>query len=79
MANEEPVIKLLQALLQAELGKRDITPTVIGEKLDWLLATGPQLGFEADGINRQGVTDEMIRRFQSVDRQGYIVGERHRS
>ena len=63
MANEEPVIKLLQALLQAELGKRDITPTVIGEKLDWLLATGPQLGFEADGINRQGVTDEMIRRF----------------
>ena len=49
MANDEPVIKVLQALLQAEVGKRDITPTVIGEKLDWLVTAGPQLGFEADG------------------------------
>ena len=40
MANEEPIIKLLQALLQAELGKRDITPTLIGEKLDWLIKAG---------------------------------------
>ena len=63
MANEEPVIKILQALLQAELGKRDITPTVIEEKIDWMATAGPQLGFEADGINRQAVVDEMIRRF----------------
>ena len=32
MANKELVIRLLQALLQAEVGKRDITPTVIDEK-----------------------------------------------
>ena len=63
MANKELVIRLLQALLQAEVGKRDITPTVIGEKLDWLLKAGPQLGFEPDGFDRQTVTDEMIRRF----------------
>ena len=63
MANDEPVIKVLQALLQAEVGKRDITPTVIGEKLDWLVTAGPQLGFEADGFDRQAVIDEMIRRF----------------
>ena len=63
MANEEPIIKLLQALLQAELGKRDITPTLIGEKLDWLIKAGPQLGFESGRVNRQAVVDEMIRRF----------------
>ena len=63
MANDEPVIKVLQALLQAEVGKRDITPTVIGEKLDWLVTAGPQLGFEADGFDRHAVIDEMIRRF----------------
>ena len=63
MENEEQVIRFLQVLLQAELGKRDITPTVIAEKLDWLLKAGPQLGFEPDGFDRQTVTDEMIRRF----------------
>ena len=63
MANEELVIKLLQALLHAELGKRDITPTVIAEKLDWLLKASPQFGIEPDGFDRQAIIDEMIRRF----------------
>ena len=63
MENEEQVIRFLQVLLQAELGKRDITPTLITEKLDRLLKAGAQLEFEPAGFNRQAVTDEMIRRF----------------
>ena len=63
MADENTVIKLLQAILQAELGKREITPQLIGEKLDSLLRVGPQFGINPQGIDRHAIIDEMVRRF----------------
>ena len=63
MAAEEQVTRLLQVFLEAELGKREITPTVIAEKLDWLLGPGPQLNIEPSMIDRESIIDEMIRRF----------------
>ena len=63
MADENTLIKLLQAILQAELGKREITPQVIAEKLDSLLQAAPQFGIDPQGIDRQATIDEMVRRF----------------
>ena len=63
MADQDTAIKLLQAILQAELGTHDITPSFIAEKLDWLLGLGPQFGIDPDRIDRQATVDEMVRRF----------------
>lgn len=63
MANQDTAVKLLQAMLQAELGTHDITPSFIAEKLDWLLQHGPQFGIDPDHIDRQATVDEMVRRF----------------
>ena len=63
MATEEQVIRLLQVFLEAELGKREITPTVIAEKLDGLLGLGHQFNIEPSMIDRESIIDEMIRRF----------------
>lgn len=63
MAHEELVIRLLQATLEAERHKRRVTPEVIGEKLDWLLRAGAELGIDSARVDREAVSDEMIRRF----------------
>ena len=63
MANQETAVKLLQAMLQAEIGTHDITPSLIAEKLDWLLQHGPQFSIDPDRIDRQATVDEMVRRF----------------
>ena len=62
MANQNTAIKLLQAML-AEIGTHDITPSLIAEKLDWLLQHGAQFGIDPDRIDRQTTVDEMVRRF----------------
>lgn len=63
MARQDTAIKLLQAVLEAELGKREITPPLIAEKLDWLLQAAPQFGIDPDEVDRQATIDEMVRRF----------------
>ena len=63
MARTETVVKLLQAVLEAELGKREITPPLIAEKLDWLLQAALQFGINPDDVDRQATIDEMVRRF----------------
>ena len=61
--NHDTAVKLLQAMLQAEFGTHDITPSFIAGKLDWLLQHGPQFGIDPDRIDRQATVDEMVRRF----------------
>ena len=63
MAHQDTAVKLLQAMLQAEVGTNDITPSLIAEKMDWLLQHGPQFGIDPAGIDRQATVDEMVRRF----------------
>lgn len=63
MAHQDTAVKLLQAMLQAEIDKHDITPSLIAEKLDWLLQHGPQLGIDPERIDRQATIGEMVRRF----------------
>ena len=63
MAHQDTAVKLLQAMLQGEIGTHDITPSLIAEKLDWLLQHGPQFGIDSDRIDRQATVDEMVRRF----------------
>ena len=63
MAQQDTAVKLLQAMLQAEIGKHDITPSLIAEKLDWLLQHGAQFAIDPERIDRQATIDEMVRRF----------------
>ena len=63
MANQDTAVKLLQAMLQTELGTHDITPSFIAGKLDWLLQHGAQFGIDPDRVDRQATVDEMVRRF----------------
>ena len=63
MANQDTAVKLLQAMLQTEIGTHDITPSLIAEKLDWLLRHGLQFGIDPEQIDRQATVDEMVRRF----------------
>ena len=63
MTNQNTAVKLLQAMLQAEIGTNEITPSLIAEKLNWLLQNGPQFGIDPNTIDRQATVDEMMRRF----------------
>ena len=56
---ELKVIKFVQELLLDERGRRSITPTVIAEKIEMVLRMSPGWG---DGLNREAVIDELIRR-----------------
>jgi hypothetical protein len=63
MATEEikqTVLKLAQTLLITEADQSSITPTLIAEKIDLVMALNPKWQEELD---RQWVTDELIRRF----------------
>jgi hypothetical protein len=59
-ATDQRIIKLVQELLLDEEDKAAVTPTLIGEKIDLVLAMNPKW---RDGLDRQAVTDELIRRF----------------
>lgn len=63
MANNNTVIKLLQTIVESELGNSEITPQLIAEKLDSLMHVGPQFGIDPKGIDRPAIIDEMVRRF----------------
>jgi len=61
-ATEERIIKFVQELLLDETNRTAITPAVIGEKIDLVLAMAMNPKWR-DGLDRQAVTDELIRRF----------------
>lgn len=54
------VVKFVQELLVDERDDRSITPALISEKIDMVLTMKPRWG---DGLNREAVIDELIRRF----------------
>ena len=59
-ATEARIVKFVQELLMDEDEKSTITPALIGEKIDLVLAMNPKWG---TGLDRNAVTDELIRRF----------------
>src|ERR1700683_5211111 len=62
-SNEETasrVIRFVQELIVDDGEQSKITPALIGEKIDAVLSMRPAWG---EGLDRQSVTDELIRRF----------------
>ena len=59
-ATEARIVKFVQELLMDEDEKSTITPALIGEKIDLVLAMNAKWG---TGLDRNAVTDELIRRF----------------
>jgi len=57
---EQRIIKFVQELLLDEADKAGITPALIDDKIELVLAMNPKW---RDGIDRVAVTDELIRRF----------------
>ena len=58
--NRQKVVKFAQELLLDEANRSDVTPALIAEKIDMIVAMKPNWG---EGLNRAAVTDELIRRF----------------
>src|SRR5262249_13191276 len=58
--HRQRVVKFAQELLLDEADRSAITPTVIAQKIDMVLAMKPTWG---EGLDRNAVTDELIRRF----------------
>ncbi len=58
--NRQRVVKFVQELLLDEDDRSAITPAVIAEKMDMVIAMKPKWG---DELDRDAVTDELIRRF----------------
>lgn len=58
-STEQKVIKFVQELLLDEKDRTTITLTVISEKIDIVVRMNPKWG---EGLNREAVTDELIRR-----------------
>lgn len=58
--NMQTVVKLAQELLHSENDHLAITPAIINQKIDLVLGLKPAWG---DGLDRQTVSDELIRRF----------------
>jgi hypothetical protein len=58
--NKRSVIKIVQELLQYEVDKSAITPTLIAEKIKLALMLHPKWG---DELDHNTVKDELIRRF----------------
>ena len=58
--NQQRVVKFVQELLLDEEDRSSITPALIAEKIDMVVAMQPKWG---DGLDRNAVTDELIRRF----------------
>ena len=59
-ATDQRIIKFVQELLLDEADRTSITPTVIDEKIELVLAMNPKW---RDGLDRQSVVEELIRRF----------------
>lgn len=59
-AADQRIVKFVQELLLDEEDRAAITPALIGEKIDLVLAINPKWSF---GLDRQAVADELIRRF----------------
>jgi hypothetical protein len=58
--NELRVVKFVQELLQDDEDRANITPEVIGARIDMVVGMKPSWGL---GLDRFAVTDELIRRF----------------
>lgn len=58
--SQEKVVKTVQELLLDEENRSSITPALISEKIDLVLAMTPRW---SEGLQRQAVIDELIRRF----------------
>ncbi|MGH8557782.1 MAG: Z1 domain-containing protein [Methylococcales bacterium] len=58
--NRLRMVKFVQELLLDEKDRSSITPALIAEKIDRVVAMMPQWG---EGLDREWVTDELIRRF----------------
>ena len=54
------VVKIVQELLLDEEDRSSITPALIAEKIELVVAMTPKWG---DGLDREAVTDELIQRF----------------
>jgi len=59
-AADQRIAKFVQELLLDEEDRASVTPALINEKIDLVLAMNPKW---RDGLDRQAVTDELIRRF----------------
>lgn len=57
---QEKVVKLAQELLLDEPDRTSITPALIADKIDMITKLNSKWG---EGLNRDAVTDELIRRF----------------
>lgn len=66
-ATDLRIIKLVQELLLDEQDKAVITPSLIGQKIELVLAMNPKW---REGHDRQAATDELIRRFSLWIGQG---------
>lgn len=58
--NTTRVVKIVQEMLLDEDDKSAITPAIISDKIDLVLKMNPKWG---GGLDRDAVTDELIRRF----------------
>ena len=58
--NKRRVVKFVQELLLSEDDRAVITPGMIAEKIDMVIAMKAKWG---DELDREAVTDELIRRF----------------
>jgi hypothetical protein len=58
--DRQKVVKFVQELLLAEEDRSAITPALISQKIDMVLTMQPRWG---NGLDRDAVTDELIRRF----------------
>jgi Z1 domain len=58
--NKWSVVKIVQEMLADEQDKSVITPALISHKIDMVLKIMPN---KAEGLDREAVTDELIRRF----------------
>jgi len=59
-ANDIRIVKLVQELLADEVDEGSITPALIDQKIELVLAMNPKWGA---GLDRSAVCDELIRRF----------------
>lgn len=58
--NRLRVVKFVQELLLDEEDRSSVSPALIADKIDMVVAMKPKWG---DGLDRDAVTDELIRRF----------------
>ena len=58
--NQQKVVKFVQELLLDEEDRSSITPSLIAEKIEMVARLNPKWG---DGLDREAVIDELIRRF----------------